>query len=303
MTSENIEHKNDSTQESYPFHPDHPYRPQKAALSELVKFEETLGIERLCLIAVSVYGTDNSSILDALTRLNGKGRAVVSIDPVSVTEEELEHMQNAGVRGIRLNLKTYEQNCSKEQLEHQLFTYANRIRRYGWLIQLYLGLEQVALIHECVPKLKVPIVIDHMASPKPTISAKRQKGFHELLDLLQRNLIWIKISGVYRFSQLPDLNEYAKTLIRINPARVVWASDWPHTGGTAYNVNGDRHKYQPFRQVDDMGFVERCFDWCRHDQDLIKKLFVDNPQSLWMAGDNAAVFEPGAQKLMSSSIS
>lgn len=111
----------------YPFHPDHAYRPQKAALPELLKFEKGLGVEKLCLIAVSVYGTDNSSVLDSLTQLDGKGRAVACIDPLVVAEEEIEQMHDAGVRGVRLNLKTYEKNCFKAQFEDQLFAYAKRI--------------------------------------------------------------------------------------------------------------------------------------------------------------------------------
>lgn len=152
---------------------------------------------------------------------------------------------------------------------------------------MYLGLNQVALIHECVPTPNVPIVIDHMASPKPTESPKTQRGYRELFDLLERDLIWIKLSGVYRLPQLPGLDEYARTTIQSNPSRVVWASDGPHTGDTAYDVDGDRHKHQPFRQVNDVKFVRRCFDWCGHEPDLIKKLFVDNPETLWTAADGA----------------
>ncbi|KAK6823375.1 hypothetical protein RU639_005830 [Aspergillus parasiticus] len=51
--------------------------------------EDHFGIEHGCLIAFSVYHTDYSSTLDALSRL-GKGRAVACIDPNTISNEELQ---------------------------------------------------------------------------------------------------------------------------------------------------------------------------------------------------------------------
>lgn len=253
---------------------------------QLSRFEQQLGIANVCLVAVSIYGTDNSLILDALAKLDGRARAVVSIDPVNISDDDLTSMHEQGVRGVRLNLKTWGKKVPQQELEAQLFLYADRIRRLGWALQMYLSLDQVALIYDCVPTLGVPIVIDHMASPSPERPAEEQNGYHELLELLERGLVWIKLSGAYRFEELPDLDTYGQALIEANPRQVVWASDWPHTGGTEYNVNGDRFSLQDFRKVDDSGFIQRCFDWCHNREDLIENLFVNNAQRLWTSSDN-----------------
>lgn len=234
---------------------------------------------------MSIYGNDNSLILDTLEQSGGTARAVVSIDPVTISDRELYEMHRIGVRGVRLNLKTWAKTCTRSELEAQLFLYADRIRHLDWVLQIYLGLDQVALISRCVPNLGVGVVIDHMASPDPCSMAEKQVGYQELFDLHRRGLIWIKLSGVYRFERLPDLDEFARSLIRTNPSKVVWASDWPHTGGTAYNKDGDRFATQDYREVNDLAFVERCYAWCQHQDDLIEKVFVHNPRELWTSAD------------------
>ncbi len=96
-------------QDKFPYHPSHPYRPKKADLDDLLTFQQTQGITHSCLVAFSVYHTDNSILLDALRRLNingSRGRAVACVDSQTVTDTELQDLHNAGVRGIRLNFRT-----------------------------------------------------------------------------------------------------------------------------------------------------------------------------------------------------
>ncbi|KAK5090405.1 hypothetical protein LTR05_000577 [Lithohypha guttulata] len=286
-------------EDSFPFSANAPYRPGKATLEDLQTFESALGVSKVVLVAVSVYGTDNSSIMSALAQLGGKGRAVVAIDPSKITESEILEMHRAGVRGIRLNLKTFGRTCDKEILEVELLLCADRIRKFGWCIQLYIGLEQVALLHDVLPNLGVQVVIDHMGSPTVEERVQEQVGYAEMIDLLQRGLIWVKLSGVYRFSNVPGLDQYGKTLIRTNPDRVVWASDWPHTGGTAFNISGDDNRVQQFRKVDDAGFVVKCFDWCGQEPQVIRKLFVENPETLWNSptvGDGLLLQKPNTTR-------
>ena len=95
----------------------------------------------------------------------------------------------------------------------------------------------------------------------------------------------MKLSGTYRFPDLPELDDYVLEILRIAPTQVVWASDWPHSGGVQYNPNGDRTKIQEYRKIDDPAFIARCKEWCGGDEDLIQKIFVDNPRRLWQYGD------------------
>ncbi len=69
------------SQEAFPFAKNHAYRPKKASLDDLLSFEKQLGTDHVCLVSISIYGTDNRLLLQSLRQLEGKGRAVVSIAP------------------------------------------------------------------------------------------------------------------------------------------------------------------------------------------------------------------------------
>src|SRR5829696_2418299 len=90
----------------YPLSPGRGYNPPDSTLADLKHLHATLGIERVVLTQPSVYGTDNSAILDAMAALNAetanRARAVVAITLAS-TDAELAALDAAGVRGVRLN--------------------------------------------------------------------------------------------------------------------------------------------------------------------------------------------------------
>ncbi|OQV03026.1 hypothetical protein CLAIMM_08126 [Cladophialophora immunda] len=155
-------------EDKYPFDPNYPYRPKKASLDELLAFEKELGIDHVCLICMSVYGTDNSSMMAALRQLEGRARAIVCVDPATITEKELQEMHQLGVRGVRVNLKTRDEQMSKETLAAKLLQYADKIRHLGWVIQVYLALNQIPLVADVIPELNIPLVIDHLGPPIQT---------------------------------------------------------------------------------------------------------------------------------------
>lgn len=190
-------------------------------------------------------------------------------------------MHLSGVRGVRLNFKTKGEMPTRKQFEIKLQNYATRLRKRDWILQLYLALDQVALIADIVPRLGVKVVIDHMGSPDPSFEVVSQTGRQELLELLRNGQVWVKISGFYRFAELPDLDSYAMELMQAGPDNVVWASDWPHTGGPVQMVDG--RLVSSYRQVQIEDIIRKCFEWCGHDEQLIEKLFVDNPRRLWLA--------------------
>ncbi|KAE8153536.1 hypothetical protein BDV25DRAFT_136829 [Aspergillus avenaceus] len=283
-------------EDRFPLHPLHPYRPKKAPLSSLQAFHRRVGIDHACLIAFSVYHTDHSSILDALSQLKGKGRAVGCIDPKTITDDELQQLHRAGVRGIRLNMRTRGDPLNKAAVLEA----ADRVRYLGWAIQVYIALEQMVEFAPLVPQLGLPVVIDHIGAPDEARGPGRlQPGYAEFISLLKSGQVWTKLSGTYRFPNLPDLDEYVTEILRIAPDRVVWASDWPHSGGVEANPGGDRQKVQDYRKVDDVAWIVRCKQWCRDvegdfGERLARKIWVDNPIILWQWNDDEYV---GGSKL------
>lgn len=189
-------------------------------------------------------------------------------------------MHELGVRGVRVNLKTTTQMPDRTSLKKLLGTYANRIRPYGWALQLYISLSQIALIAEDLPMLGVPVVIDHLGAPSETAPPRKQTGYAPLMALLAEQKVYVKLSGLYRFSTMPDLEDYIREILRVAPTQVVWASDWPHSGGMEANPGGDRTKVQEYRKVNIPSFVLDCKRWCDGDEKLVRKIWVENPRRL-----------------------
>jgi predicted TIM-barrel fold metal-dependent hydrolase len=212
---------------------------------------------------------------------------VVCIDPDTVSDGELRKLHRLGARGVRLNLKTREQQLCQQDFQRLLFAYADRIRPLGWALQVFCALEQIDLIAPIIPKLRVHVVIDHLGAPHPDRGPGRtQAGYKAFIGLLKTGRVWTKLSGVYRYPNMPDLDKYVVEILNVAPHRVVWASDWPHSGGVHANPAGDRTAVQEYRKVDDQAWIERCIDWCMSSglemgEEIIQKVFRDNARVLW----------------------
>ena len=107
----------------------------------------------------SVYGTDNSAILDAMAEIPDRARAVVALD-MSVTDDELAEMDRIGVRGVRLNL---DNKGGMPISMDDVPVLANRIVELGWHLEfLFMGeaLPELAPLFRSLP---VPVTIGHFA--------------------------------------------------------------------------------------------------------------------------------------------
>src|ERR671914_1037387 len=76
----------------YPMSPARGYTPPDSTLADLEHLHATLGIERVVFTQPSVYGTDNSAIVDGMRALNAerpnRARCVVAVD-MEITDQEL----------------------------------------------------------------------------------------------------------------------------------------------------------------------------------------------------------------------
>jgi predicted TIM-barrel fold metal-dependent hydrolase len=100
--------------------------------------------------------------------------------------------------------------------------------------------------------------------------------------MLKTGLLWVKVSAAYRLSDLPtwdDMAPLVKSMAQVAPDRLVWASDWPHTGGLV--VAEGSGKIQEYRKVDIGMFIKKCKEWFDNDEELLAKLFYKNAEHLW----------------------
>lgn len=268
----------------YPLTPDAPYTQSTPhTLPEALAFESSVGISNIVLVQPSIYGLDNSCLLDALRDLGPRrGRAVVAVDPEAPPKPEvLAEWHALGVRGVRLNLESVGRKLSAEELERTLRQYAYILRPLGWVLQLYVSMDTMADLEKIVPSLGVKVCVDHFGSPdlspKTTVTGRDKegnfdpyslKGFSSLVSLLRQGNVYVKISAPYRLGENPeerDLKAITKELMSVASNRLVFATDWPHTR---------------FEELDIQPFMKACLGWCS-DPEMKERLFRRNAEDLW----------------------
>jgi predicted TIM-barrel fold metal-dependent hydrolase len=262
--------------ERYPLAADRVYTPGPATLEDLRALHRGLHFDRVVIVQASVYGTDNSCMVDALQSLGPHGRGVAVIGP-STSDAALDEMHRAGVRGVRLNLETYGKSDPAAALK-ELRWAAARVAPLGWHVQIYSSLAVVAALHDAILELPTLLVVDHFGRALGAHGVD-QAGFAALLSLLRRGKINVKISGAYRLSQAPDYADMAplaRALIAANRDGLVWGTDWPHTGAVAGNVG----VIEPFRPEDDGRALDRLAGWAP-DPNLMRTILVDTPARLY----------------------
>ena len=242
----------------YPLAHDRTYTPSEAPVEGLLALQERLGLERAVIVQPSVYRTDNSCTLDALRRLGPRARGVAVIDS-RTPREELEYMERAGVRGVRINLQTSGGDPAL------IVEAAARVAPLGWHIQVF---TRVPVLRQLGP-LPVPLVVDHFGLPAS------MEDVGGLATLLREGNTYVKLSGSHRLPMEPG--PVVRALLEANPERCVWGSDWPHpfTRGAR-----DPSKVQPFDPIDDAAALERLHGWAG-DAALFRKILVDNPARLY----------------------
>jgi predicted TIM-barrel fold metal-dependent hydrolase len=261
----------------YPLDPYPAYMAGEASVAELKTLRAQLGIERNVLVQISFYGTDNSCLANALAELGCTARGIAVLPP-DVSLRELQRLHAAGVRGVRLNLET-GRTRDPAMVSAHLEAFAIRLAPLGWHIQIYAALPVIAGLSPQVAQLPVPVVADHFGSP---VAAKGvgQPGFAELLDLVRKRKVFVKLSGCYRISKAPDYEDvapFARALIEAGPDRLLWGSDWPHSGRLD---SGSRTEIAPYQAIDDAKVLGLLAQWCP-DAAIRKLILAETPAKLY----------------------
>jgi predicted TIM-barrel fold metal-dependent hydrolase len=248
-----------------PLHPERGYTPCETSLADYRAMAAVLGIERTVVVQPSVYGTDNGCTREAVEALGSAGRGVAVTDGAT-PDSELHRLTDAGFRGTRFNMVSGA-GVDLDELENM----ARRIADYGWHLQTFVSGRLLAEIAPRLATLPVDVVVDHMGGPNPA-KGMDQPGFTALRDLLGSGKAWVKISGAYRVDSgeapWPAADAYARSLIETAPERVVWGTDWPHPSLAGPMPN-------------DGALFDRLLDWCAGDDDLLRRIAVDNPARLY----------------------
>ncbi|MBR1158958.1 amidohydrolase family protein [Bradyrhizobium elkanii] len=266
--------------EKFPFFAGRVYTPEPASPEEMSALHKALHVERVVIVTPSVYGPDNSSTLFGITARGPTARGVAVIDD-KTSESDLDAMNKAGFRGIRLNLATGGVN--DPNVGRQRFSAAiERMKARGWHVQLFTSLAMISAIKDLVATAPVPVVFDHFGGAEAALGTG-QPGFADLLALVKSGKAYVKISGAYRASKLApdyaDATPLAQALIAANAERIVWGTDWPHPD----SVTPQGRKVTdvtPLFQIDDGRLLNQLPVWAP-EAAVRKAILVDNPARLY----------------------
>jgi predicted TIM-barrel fold metal-dependent hydrolase len=246
--------------ERYPLSPARGYTPHPCSLAQYRVLTKALGVQRAVLVQPSVYGTDNSALLDALEE-GGPAFRGVAVPHADIDFAGLQKMHDAGVRGFRLNLVNPAVLSVADAA-----SISRQVVELGWHLDLQLDLsrqDSSTLLGQAA-RLPVPLVVDHFGlAPSP-------EALRALISMLEGGRCWIKMSAPYRLPagarQRETLHSLVRALVSANPTRLLWGSDWPHT---------------ELRETVHAGeWLEQLLAWLPAAT-VRQQVFVQNPSSLY----------------------
>jgi len=252
---------------TYPMIPSRGYNPPQSTLGDMLAMHSMLGIDRVVLTQPSVYGTDNSAILDTVERISERARAVVAVAG-DISDGELESLHHRGARGIRLNLD----NVGGMPVElDEVPGLVKRIGALDWHVEFLFQGHELPDLLPLLRSLDARVSIGHFAY-MPAAEGVGYPPFQTLLELVAEGNTWVKLSapnrlGVGDLPPWPDVVPLAQALIEANPDRMLWATDWPHPNKFVVQPN-------------DADLLEQLELWAP-DEDVRRRILVDNPAALY----------------------
>lgn len=243
------------------------FTPPDAWVDDYLRVRERTGLQRAVVVQPTTYGLDNQATLDAIAALGESARGVAAVD-ASVSDSELDRLDEAGIRGVRFHMLP-----GGAVPWEAIDPVSARIQEFGWHSQLQLD-GRLFLDHEAqIKRIPGTLVIDHNGKFLEPVAVDHP-CFRFLLKLLENGRTWVKLSAPYETSKIgpplyDDVSALARALVKAAPDRVVWASNWPHPASP------------PRVPVPDEGpLLDLLLDWAP-DEISRRKLLADNPARLY----------------------
>jgi predicted TIM-barrel fold metal-dependent hydrolase len=214
-------------------------------------------------------------VLDALARYPARLRGVAIAD-ARIAPATLREWHATGMRGLRFHLfaagnqPNYVRGVGLDVFEH----FRAVMRELNWVMQV---LCDWRVLPDAVGALRaaaadMPVVIDHMLN-MPAERGVNDPAFQALLRLVGDGHVHAKVSAPYRAStrypDYPDARALHDALLRANPERLIWGTDWPHPQIDAAIMPDDGHLVDLFQQ------------WTPQAADR-QRILVENPTRLFV---------------------
>lgn len=220
----------------FPYAPERKYTPCDASKEQLYALRDHLGFDKNVVVQATCHGADNSAMIDALVHSGGKARGVATVRR-SITDQEIQAMHDAGVRGVRFNfVKRLVDFTPKDEL----MEIASRIAHWGWHVVIYFEAVDLPELIDFFTQLPTTVVVDHMG--RPDVSKSVDDAEFALFErfMHEHENVWSKVTCPERLSikgpkalngeqnAYVDVIPFARRIVQKFPTRVLWGTDWPH---------------------------------------------------------------------------
>ena len=209
-----------------PFVPNRRYTPDYDAYSD--QYLSMLDANQMAygvIIPISILGTNNDYTVQSIANSAGRLKGVAVVDP-GIEFDKLEALDRAGLVGIRLNL------IGKPVPDVTTGTWRELVakcRKLNWQVEVYDDAARLPSIVKPLVDSGANVVVDHFGKPDKKLGID-DPGFRFLLDVAGTRQVWVKLSAPYRSSDAIAAAAAPLLLKVFGPERLMWGSDWPHTG-------------------------------------------------------------------------
>ena len=192
----------------------------------------------------NAHGYDNSVVLDALDRQGPRVRGVAITD-TRAAPATLRDWHRRGMRGLRFHVFSdagrpgYVRGVGLDVFE----TFRPVMRELGWVMQVWCDWRVLPDLGGKLREIaaELPVVIDHMLNI-PAARGTGDPAFQTLLRLVGEGHVHAKLSCHRLSEKFPIMpTRFHDALVRANPERLLWGTDWPHPQISATVMPDDGH--------------------------------------------------------------
>jgi predicted TIM-barrel fold metal-dependent hydrolase len=256
----------------YPLRFDVTFRPPRASFADMRNVLRVLGLERGVIVHSQRYDIDHSLLIAELLALDPperKNYRAIAIVRDEVSDNEMEELHGVGVRGARFHLgRRWGQVHDPAAVRRSMA----RLREIGWHARLHISGSDIADWGDFLASVTdLPMVIDHMGHLDLSLGLD-QSAMRWILERLKDEHRWLKLSNGNRDSAMEtgwdDAIPFAQAFIAAAPDRMIWGTDWPHTG------------WRKQRMMNDAEVIELLYRYVDNDSDLLRRILAANPARL-----------------------
>ena len=197
---------------NFPVVPNQGFMPDAFTSEDYLERVKDIDLCGGAVVSGSFQELDQTYLFHALKVLGPTFVGVTQV-PQTISDRELQELNEAGVRAVRFNVK----RGGSEDVKH-LENFARRVHKLvGWHTELYIDSTDAAGLFDTLVSLPA-VSIDHIGLSKA--------GFSTLLKLAERG-VRVKATGFGRVDF--DVGSALKELYAANPKALMFGTDLPST--------------------------------------------------------------------------